>query len=85
MTNNARRSVTMSAPLSKPYTWLPDYADVDYVDGKLSVARGIIARATDPDLRRRWQETVDILLDQRSALAAALVDGSPDHGGNDDH
>lgn len=56
--------------LVKPYTILPDYADVAYVDGKLSVARGIIARTGDPDLKRRWQETVDILLDQRSALAS---------------
>lgn len=56
--------------LAKPYTTLPDYADVAYVDGKLSVARGIIARTDDPGLRRRWQETVDILLDQRSALTS---------------
>lgn len=56
--------------LVKPYAFLPDYADVAYVDGKLSVARGIIARSTDPDLKRRWRETVDLLLEQRSALAS---------------
>jgi hypothetical protein len=56
--------------LVKPYAYLPDYADVAYVDGKLSVARGIIARATDPGLKRRWMETVDLLLEQRSALAS---------------
>lgn len=56
--------------LVKPYAYLPDYADVDYVDGKLSVAQGIIARTTDPGLKRRWMETVDLLLEQRSALAS---------------
>lgn len=56
-------------PLEKPYTYLPDYADVDYVDGKLRVARGILSRTTDVDLRRRWLQTVDILLAQRTALA----------------
>jgi len=56
-------------PIEKPYTYLPVYADVAYVDGKLNVARGILSRATDPDLRRRWLQTVDILLAQRSALA----------------
>lgn len=59
----------MSAPLAKPYTYLPDYADVAYIDGKLQVARRIVSRTTDPDLRRRWLETVDILLDQRKAMA----------------
>lgn len=56
-------------PLSKPYTSLPDYADAEYVDGKLSVAQGIVSRSTDPDVRRRWLETIDILLAQRSVLA----------------
>jgi hypothetical protein len=56
--------------LVKPYAFLPDYADVAYVDGKLSVARGIIARTADPGLKRRWMETVDLLLEQRSALAS---------------
>lgn len=55
-------------PIEKPYTILPSYADVDYVDGKLKVARGIIARTNNPDLKKRWQETADILLDQRNAL-----------------
>lgn len=56
--------------LVKPYAVLPDYADVAYVDGKLSVARGIVSRTSDPDLKRRWWETIDILLAQRSALAS---------------
>lgn len=59
----------MSAPITKPYTNLPDYADVEYVDGKLQVARGIVARTNDADRRRRWLETIDILLDQRRALS----------------
>lgn len=54
--------------LIKPYTSLPDYADIDYIDGKLKVAAGIIRRTQDPDLKRRWLETVDILLAQRSAM-----------------
>lgn len=57
-------------PMERPYTYLPVYADVDYVDGKLRVARGILGRTNDPDLRRRWMQTVDILLAQRTALAA---------------
>lgn len=60
----------MTASVSKPYAALPDYADVDYVDGKLRVASGIARRATDPERRRKWLETADILLDQRNALAA---------------
>ena len=63
----------MSAPIIKPYATLPDYADEEYVDGKLAVARGILSRTTDPDLCRRWLETVDILLDQRRALAAVIA------------
>jgi hypothetical protein len=59
-------------PLEKPYTYLPEYADVAYVDGKLSVARGILSRTTDPDVRRRWMQTVDILLAQRAALSAVI-------------
>lgn len=60
----------MTAPLAKGYTTLPDYADVPYVDGKLRVARGIVSRTENPDLRRRWLETIDILLDQRLALVS---------------
>ena len=56
------------APLGKPYTYLPPYADVSYVDGKLRVCRGVIPRSHDAQKRRRWQQTVDILLDQRLAL-----------------
>jgi hypothetical protein len=58
----------MSAPIIKPYATLPDYADVEYVDGKLRVAQGIVSRTDDLDLRRRWLQTIDILLDQRRAL-----------------
>lgn len=54
----------------KPYATLPTYADIEYVDGKLKVASGIVARTTDPTVKRRWLETIDILLDQRSALAS---------------
>ncbi len=54
--------------LIKPYTTLPDYADIAYVDGKLLVAKGIVSRTSNPDLKRRWMETIDILLGQRSAL-----------------
>lgn len=56
------------SPVTRPYANLPSYADVEYVDGKLHVARGIIRRTGDPGLRRRWLQTVDILLDQRNAL-----------------
>jgi hypothetical protein len=59
----------MSAPIERPYTGLPDYADVDYVDGKLRVASGIVSRTSDSDLRRRWLQTIDILLAQRRVLA----------------
>lgn len=59
----------MSEPIVKPYATLPDYADIAYVDGRIAVARGIIVRTADPDLRRRWLATVDVLLDQRCALA----------------
>jgi hypothetical protein len=59
----------MTAPIVKPYATLPDYADVEYVDGKLRVASGIVRRTNDPDLRRRWLGTIDILLSQRKALA----------------
>ena len=54
----------------KPYANLPDHAGVEYVDGKLAVAAGIIRNTSDPNLRRRWLATVDVLLDQRRALAA---------------
>lgn len=64
----------MSAPIVKPYTTLPDYADVEYVDGKLRVAAGIASRTNDPERRRQWLETADILLDQRNALAALKED-----------
>lgn len=60
--------------LEKPYTALPSYADVSYVDGKLSVAAGIIRRASGEALRLRWLETVDILLDQRLALSSLEVE-----------
>jgi hypothetical protein len=59
----------MSAPIERPYTGLPDYADADYVDGKLRVASGIVSRTSDSDLRRRWLQTIDILLAQRRVLA----------------
>ena len=70
----------MTGPLVKPYASLPDYADVEYVDGKLKVARGIITRTEDTELKRRWMDTVDILLDQRAALASLeneLSGGTP--------
>lgn len=56
-------------PIEKPYAALPEYADVAYVDGKLRVAQGIVSRTSDPDLRRRWMQTIDVLLAQRTALA----------------
>lgn len=65
----------MSASIVKAYTDLPDYADVSYVDRKLRVAR-MMLRRQDLDLRRRWLETVDILLDQRAALAR-VKEGKP--------
>ena len=65
-------------PLQKPYTYLPEYADVDYVDGKLRVAQGILSRTSDPVKRRRWMQTVDILLAQRVALASVLPPGGSD-------
>lgn len=78
------RASVVSA-LVKPYAKLPDYADVEYVDGKLKVARGIVSRTQDFDLRRRWLETIDILLDQRAALVslAEVISGviPPDIGG----
>ena len=65
-------------PLEKPYTYLPVYADVEYVDGKLRVAQGILGRTTDPERRRRWMQTVDILLAQRTALADTTPPGQSD-------
>ena len=56
--------------LEKPYAKLPDYADVDYVDGKLRVASGIVSRTTDLQVKRNWSDTIDILLDQRLALSS---------------
>lgn len=53
-----------------PYADVPDYADTDYVDGKLKVAAGIIRRADNPDLRARWLATTDELLEHRLRLAA---------------
>jgi len=77
----------MSAPIGKPYTSLPDYADIAYVDGKLRVASGIARRAKDPERRRCWLETADILLDQRIALATldatkTTTDGDAVHEGD---
>ena len=59
-------------PLVKPYTYLPEYADVAYVDGKLRVAQGIVSRTKDPERRRRWLETIDILLAQRAAMTSVF-------------
>lgn len=56
-------------PNIKAYAFLPDYADVDYIDGKLKVARGIVSRTTNERRKRDWLETIDVLLDQRTALA----------------
>lgn len=53
-----------------PYTALPDYADVKYVDGKLKVASGVLANCKDPRIKKNWLRTIDLLLDQRSALLA---------------
>lgn len=55
---------------SKPYACHPQYADVEYIDGKLGVARTIVATTTNDRVRANWQKTVDILLDQRSMLAS---------------
>jgi len=55
--------------MPKPYAFLPDYAGFAYIDGKLKVASGIVAKVKDEDLRRRWRETVNLLLDQRNAMA----------------
>ena len=54
----------------KPYGYLPDYADVEYVDGKLRVARAALAASDTPQQQARWRGTVDLLLDQRSALVS---------------
>lgn len=62
-------------PLQKPYTYLPEYADVEYVDGKLRVAQKVLSLTTDPEKRRRWMQTVDILLAQRTALASVTPSG----------
>lgn len=70
-------------PIQKPYTYLPEYADVDYVDGKLRVARLVLSRATDPEKRLRWMQTVDILLAQRTALVGILPPGVQ-HDAEDD-
>lgn len=51
------------------YTYLPAYADVEYVDGKLQVARSVIQTTKNQALKQRWLKTIDILLDQRLALA----------------
>ena len=64
--------------VEKPYTYLPHYADVEYVDGKLRVARASLAAVTTDEARRGWRETIDILLDQRAALAA--IEGDDLHG-----
>lgn len=56
--------------MNKPYaSSVPNYADVEYIDGKLKVASGIVARTDDPNLKRRWLETIDQLLEQRAVLA----------------
>jgi hypothetical protein len=56
--------------LEKPYTTLPDYADVAYVDGKLSVAQYCLKAARTQKQKDEWHETIDILLGQRLALAS---------------
>lgn len=54
--------------LIKPYTNLPSYADIEYIDGKLKVAQGIVSRTDNLNTKNNWLETIDILLDQRSAM-----------------
>ncbi len=54
--------------MTSPYLSQPIYADVEYIDGKLKVARGIVSRTSDSNLKDRWQKTIDSLLDQRSML-----------------
>lgn len=56
--------------INKPYTSLPTYADVEYIDGKLKVASNIVNRTTNTKRKTDWLETIDILLDQRNALAS---------------
>ncbi|GAW50604.1 MULTISPECIES: hypothetical protein [unclassified Nocardioides] len=58
--------------MSKPYARVPSHADVEYVDGKLRVAAGIIHRAAERGERKEgWLKTVDELLDRRLELMGA--------------
>lgn len=55
------------AIIDKPYTNLPNYADLEYIDGKLKVAQSIVKRTTSEETKKRWNETINIILDQRAA------------------
>lgn len=50
-----------------PYCFVPDYADVKYIDGKLEVAV-LCSKHSNPETAAQWKETIDVLLMQRAAL-----------------
>lgn len=60
----------------KPYAFLPTYANVAYVDGKLEVAASIVANTSSEKVKANWMETIDILLVQRQVLASIENGGS---------
>jgi hypothetical protein len=50
-----------------PYCSIPSYADVDYIDGKLKVAR-LCVQSSNAKTRKNWLAIIDRLLELRSML-----------------